>query len=447
MKNIFKILDQPHNFTKQRIKVMGWIKYNRFSSKIGFISLNDGTTIDDLQIVYKLKGLKNFAKIAKLPIRSAIKVEGQLEKSHRKAEQKYEFQAVKITLIQRAESDYPLQKKAHRMDFFREKAHLRIQNRLFQAIHLIRNSAIQAIHTFFAQHRFYYLQAPIITQNDCEGGGEAFFVNDQLTKKWFFGQESRLTVSAQLHAEAFAQGLKQVYTFGPTFRAEKSNTRFHAAEFWMVEPEIAFAQLNEGIKLATKLLKTVAKHVLKNEKAALVFLAKRTNCDLLARNKSLGRQKFAQISYQKALEKLNQTRKEKLKFGDELSRDDERELTETIFQSPVVVFDYPRDQKAFYMKANSTEKTVRGFDILFPFIGEVVGGGERETDFAKIMQRVKELQLDITNLKWYLELRKYGYAPSVGFGLGFDRLLMYLTGIENIRDIVPFYQGFKSLKY
>ncbi len=447
MKNIFEILNQPRVFSGRTIIIMGWIKYNRFSKRIGFISLNDGTTIRDLQIVYKKEILANFALIAKLPIHSAIKVQGQLVKSAPNAEQVYELEAKQVVIIQKAASDYPLQKKAHRKEFFREKSHLRIQNRLFQAIHLLRNSAVQAIHAFFSKKRFYWLHGPIITQNDCEGGGEAFLVNDQLTKKWFFGKESRLTVSAQLHAEAFAQGLKQVYTFGPTFRAEKSNTRFHAAEFWMLEPEMAFAKLNDGMQLAEQLLKAIVKHLLKHEQTTLLWLGKRTNCDLVARLQNSIANKFVKISYQNALDQLNKSTNNHLKFGAELGREEERALAETIFKRPVIVYDYPREQKAFYMKANPDGKTVRGFDILFPQIGEVVGGGERETSYVNLVTRAKELELDTTNLAWYLELRKYGYAPSVGFGLGFDRFLMYLTGMDNIRDVVPFYQGFKSLKY
>ena len=447
MKGLFEIFKHPRVFLNQTITTEGWIRSHRFGKTIGFIGLNDGSTIKDLQIVCKATNLPLFNEISKLALHSAIQVEGKIIKTAADVQQEYELEANKINIVSASIADYPLQKKAHGWEFLRANAHLRIQTRFFQAIQMIRSCAIQAIHSFFASQQFYYLHAPIITENDCEGGGEAFFVNDQLTAKWFFGKPSRLTVSAQLHAEAFAQGLKQVYTFGPTFRAEKSNTRFHAAEFWMLEPEMAFGNLEKGITCAEALIKAVAKTVLSEELEALRYLEKRHGIPVVKRLETLITTKFARITYEKALEKLNALRVEKLQFGDELNRESERDLVEKIYHVPVVVYNYPLEHKAFYMKANTDQKTVRGFDILFPTIGEIVGGGERETIEEKIIARAKKLKIATTNLDWYLELRRYGYAPSVGFGLGFDRFLMYLSGVYNIRDIVPFYQGFKSLKF
>ncbi len=447
MKTIFNILNLGDKKLGKIIQIGGWVKYNRANNQIAFIVLNDGSCLENLQIVCKKTVLDNFAKIAKINPHSAIDIVGVLQKSL-KSEQKYEVIAKKVVILNEASNDYPLQKKNHTLEFMREHSHLRTHSTYFQAINFIRQSCIQSVNQFFQNRQFHLLHAPIITENDCEGGGEAFLVNDQLTdKKWFFGKESRLTVSGQLHAEVFAQSFKHVYTFGPTFRAEKSNTRFHASEFWMVEPEIAFGSLTDGIELAIDLMKAIAKTVLTTQKTALQYLAKKGEIDLIARIQNLIAVDFVKISYREAIQKLATNFNNKIKFGDELTKPYEKYLCENIFKKPVVVYDYPIEQKAFYMKINQDQATVAGFDILFPHIGEVVGGGVREIEYEKINRRVEQLQLDKQNLAWYLNLRKYGYAPSVGFGFGFDRFLMYLTGVENIRDLISFYRGFKTLKY
>ena len=447
MKTLATLFQTASQSVNQRVQIQGWVKYNRTNPQLGFLVVNDGTTFQDIQIVYKAttKTL-DYAKCQKLSIGSAIAVQGVWKKSF-KSQQNYEIEAVTIKLIAISDHNYPLQKKQHSAEFFRRYSHLRMRSDYFKAIGLVRQTVIQSIHRFFWKHQFHYLHAPIITQNDCEGGGEAFVVNDQLQPKWFFGGESRLSVSGQLHAEAYAQSFQKVYTFGPTFRADKSNTRVHAAEFWMVEPEMAFGSLKSGMALATELLQFVATKVAQTRPDELAYLGQKNACDLQKRCLELQRGQFIHLTYNAAVKLIQQkSATDGLQWGDELTKIHENLLTNH-FKNAVFISDFPKEQKAFYMLVNTDQKTVAGFDLLLPEIGEVIGGGVRENNHQKLVTRANQLQIDPQNLQWYLELRKFGYAPSVGFGLGFDRFLMYLTGVNNIRDVIPFYQGFKTLHY
>lgn len=449
LKDIDKYLDKE-------VTLSGWIKKNRDQKNFGFIEFNDGTSFKGIQVVYDEK-ISNFDEIAKLNIYSSIKVTGEVVKSIGKG-QAYEISASNISVYNACDENYPLQNKRHSVEFLRTIAHLRPRTNTFNAVFKVRSLLSYAIHKFFQERGFVYVQTPLITGTDAEGAGEMFQVTTldlENLKKLdykddFFGKPAYLTVTGQLHVEAFASAFKNTYTFGPTFRAEESNTKKHAAEFWMVEPEIAFADLNVLLEVIEDMMKYIIGYVLENAKDEMEFFNTFVHKGLLDRLNNILENGFARVTYTEAIEKLiasKHTFEEKVVWGMDLGTEHERYLAEQIFKRPVFVTDYPKDIKAFYMKLNEDAKTVRAVDLLAPGIGEIVGGSQREEDYDKLVEIMKEKGLNIDNYEWYLDLRKYGSVPHSGFGLGFERMLMYVTGVENIRDVLPFPRTNKSLEY
>ncbi|MBE3030973.1 asparagine--tRNA ligase [Sneathia sp. DSM 16631] len=449
LKDIDKYLDKE-------VTLSGWIKKNRDQKNFGFIEFNDGTSFKGIQVVYDEK-ISNFDEIAKLNIYSSIKVTGKVVKSIGKG-QAYEISASNISVYNACDENYPLQNKRHSVEFLRTIAHLRPRTNTFNAVFKVRSLLSYAIHKFFQERGFVYVQTPLITGTDAEGAGEMFQVTTldlENLKKLdykddFFGKPAYLTVTGQLHVEAFASAFKNTYTFGPTFRAEESNTKKHAAEFWMVEPEIAFADLNVLLEVIEDMMKYIIGYVLENAKDEMEFFNTFVHKGLLDRLNNILENGFARVTYTEAIEKLiasKHTFEEKVVWGMDLGTEHERYLAEQIFKRPVFVTDYPKDIKAFYMKLNEDAKTVRAVDLLAPGIGEIVGGSQREEDYDKLVKIMKEKGLNIDNYEWYLDLRKYGSVPHSGFGLGFERMLMYVTGVENIRDVLPFPRTNKSLEY
>lgn len=449
LKDIDKYLDKE-------VTLSGWIKKNRDQKNFGFIEFNDGTSFKGIQVVYDEK-ISNFDEIAKLNIYSSIKVTGKVVKSIGKG-QAYEISASNISVYNACDENYPLQNKRHSVEFLRTIAHLRPRTNTFNAVFKVRSLLSYAIHKFFQERGFVYVQTPLITGTDAEGAGEMFQVTTldlENLKKLdykddFFGKPAYLTVTGQLHVEAFASAFKNTYTFGPTFRAEESNTKKHAAEFWMVEPEIAFADLNVLLEVIEDMMKYIIGYVLENAKDEMEFFNTFVHKGLLNRLNNILENGFARVTYTEAIEKLiasKHTFEEKVVWGMDLGTEHERYLAEQIFKRPVFVTDYPKDIKAFYMKLNEDAKTVRAVDLLAPGIGEIVGGSQREEDYDKLVKIMKEKGLNIDNYEWYLDLRKYGSVPHSGFGLGFERMLMYVTGVENIRDVLPFPRTNKSLEY
>lgn len=449
LKDIDKYLDTE-------VTLSGWIKKNRDQKNFGFIEFNDGTSFKGIQVVYDEK-ISNFDEIAKLNIYSSIKVTGKVVKSIGKG-QAYEISASNISVYNACDENYPLQNKRHSVEFLRTIAHLRPRTNTFNAVFKVRSLLSYAIHKFFQERGFVYVQTPLITGTDAEGAGEMFQVTTldlENLKKLdykddFFGKPAYLTVTGQLHVEAFASAFKNTYTFGPTFRAEESNTKKHAAEFWMVEPEIAFADLNVLLEVIEDMMKYIIGYVLENAKDEMEFFNTFVHKGLLDRLNNILENGFARVTYTEAIEKLiasKHTFEEKVVWGMDLGTEHERYLAEQIFKRPVFVTDYPKDIKAFYMKLNEDAKTVRAVDLLAPGIGEIVGGSQREEDYDKLVKIMKEKGLNIDNYEWYLDLRKYGSVPHSGFGLGFERMLMYVTGVENIRDVLPFPRTNKSLEY
>lgn len=449
LKDIDKYLDKE-------VTLSGWIKKNRDQKNFGFIEFNDGTSFKGIQVVYDEK-ISNFDEIAKLNIYSSIKVTGKVVKSIGKG-QAYEISASNISVYNACDENYPLQNKRHSVEFLRTIAHLRPRTNTFNAVFKVRSLLSYAIHKFFQERGFVYVQTPLITGTDAEGAGEMFQVTTldlENLKKLdykddFFGKPAYLTVTGQLHVEAFASAFKNTYTFGPTFRAEESNTKKHAAEFWMVEPEIAFADLNVLLEVIEDMMKYIIGYVLENAKYEMEFFNTFVHKGLLDRLNNILENGFARVTYTEAIEKLiasKHTFEEKVVWGMDLGTEHERYLAEQIFKRPVFVTDYPKDIKAFYMKLNEDAKTVRAVDLLAPGIGEIVGGSQREEDYDKLVKIMKEKGLNIDNYEWYLDLRKYGSVPHSGFGLGFERMLMYVTGVENIRDVLPFPRTNKSLEY
>lgn len=449
LKDIDKYLDKE-------VTLSGWIKKNRDQKNFGFIEFNDGTSFKGIQVVYDEK-ISNFDEIAKLNIYSSIKVTGKVVKSIGKG-QAYEISASNISVYNACDENYPLQNKRHSVEFLRTIAHLRPRTNTFNAVFKVRSLLSYTIHKFFQERGFVYVQTPLITGTDAEGAGEMFQVTTldlENLKKLdykddFFGKPAYLTVTGQLHVEAFASAFKNTYTFGPTFRAEESNTKKHAAEFWMVEPEIAFADLNVLLEVIEDMMKYIIGYVLENAKDEMEFFNTFVHKGLLNRLNNILENGFARVTYTEAIEKLiasKHTFEEKVVWGMDLGTEHERYLAEQIFKRPVFVTDYPKDIKAFYMKLNEDAKTVRAVDLLAPGIGEIVGGSQREEDYDKLVKIMKEKGLNIDNYEWYLDLRKYGSVPHSGFGLGFERMLMYVTGVENIRDVLPFPRTNKSLEY
>lgn len=441
-----------------QITVNGWVRSNRNSKKVGFLDLNDGSSINNLQAVYN-PNLESTKHLTNVTTGSAISITGDLILTPT-AKQPFELKVIAATIYNICANDYPIQKKEHTNEFLRENAHLRVRTNTFLAVFKIRNQVSWAIHKFFHDNQFIYLHSPIITANDAEGAGENFIVTTITNGKYekdFFGQKASLTVSGQLNAEAYAQSLQRVYTFGPTFRAEKSNTSRHAAEFWMIEPEFTFANLQDNINLAQKLIKTVIKDILDNCETELRFLHQKQATDkqesliekltIIADFKS----DFKVITYTQVINLLLNAQKagkkfefNDIKWGIDLQSEHERYLCEEITKQPTFVINYPQTIKAFYMKLNPRDnnypqqKTVAAMDLLVPGIGELIGGSVREDNYDQLLKNKTQFKIEGNDLQWYFKLRKYGYAPSAGFGLGLERLLMFITGINNIRDVIPF---------
>ena len=458
VKDLFK---DTKKYIEKDIILEGWIRTIRDSKNFGFIELNDGSFFYNVQIVFS-NNLSNFEEICKLSISSTIKVEGKFILTEN-AKQPFEIQAQNIEIESLSENDYPLQKKRHSFEYLRTIAHLRPRSNTFNAVFRVRSALAYAIHKFFQEKGFVYVNTPLITASDAEGAGEMFNVNafdfNNLPKdkngnidfsKDFFGKPAHLTVSGQLNAETFAEAFRNVYTFGPTFRAEDSNTVKHAAEFWMVEPEICFADLEDDMNLAEEMIKYIFKYVIDNYPEEMKFFNDFIDKSLLDRLDNIINSKFARITYTDAiaeLEKHNNEFEYKVSWGVDLQTEHERYLCEKIFQKPVFVTDYPKEIKAFYMKLNDDGKTVAATDLLAPGIGEIIGGSQREDDYNKLLDRIKDLNMPIENYDWYLDLRKYGSCKHAGFGLGFERAIMYLTGMQNIRDVIPFPRTPKNCEF
>ena len=449
IKDLYRNMD---NFSNKTITVSGWIKTIRDSKNFGFIELNDGSFFKNVQIVFDSE-LSNFEDIRKLTISSSIICKGKLVITEN-AKQPFEIKAQEIEIVNQADNDYPLQKKRHSFEYLRTIGHLRPRTNTFNAVFRVRSVLSYAIHKFFQEKGFVYVHTPIITGSDCEGAGEMFRVTamdlDTLPKgednnidfsQDFFGKSSYLTVSGQLDVETYAHAFRNVYTFGPTFRAENSNTVKHAAEFWMIEPEICFADLKDDMDLAEEMIKFIISYVLENAPEEMEFFNQFIDKGLFDKLDNVVNSDFARISYTdavKELEKVNDKFEFPVSWGTDLQTEHERYLSEKLFGKPVFVTDYPKEIKAFYMKQNEDGKTVAAADLLVPGIGEIIGGSQREDDFDKLKSRIKELGLNEDDYYWYLDLRKYGSCIHSGFGLGFERMRRYLPGMQNIRDVIPF---------
>ncbi|MEA1974878.1 MAG: asparagine--tRNA ligase [Bacillota bacterium] len=449
VKDLFKKSDE---FIGKNVKISGWIRKTRGSKNVAFIELNDGTYFENLQVIVSNE-LSNFDEIKKHSISAAIEVEGELIETPN-MKQPFELQATNVTLLASSDSDYPLQNKRHTFEYLREIAHLRPRSNTFSAVFRVRSLAAQAIHEFFQNRGYIYANTPIITGSDAEGAGDMFRVTtlnlDDVPKdengkvdisKDFFNKETNLTVSGQLEAEVFALAFKKVYTFGPTFRSENSNTARHASEFWMIEPEIAFADINDNMEVVEDMIKYLIKYVMDRAKPELEFFNKFIDKTLIERLTNVLNNDFAKVTYTEAIELLKKADKEfeyEVEWGVDLQTEHERYLTEEIYKKPVFVIDYPKEIKAFYMRDNEDNKTVAAMDLLVPGVGEIVGGSQREERHDILVKKMDDLGLDKDQYWWYLELRKYGGVKHSGFGLGFERAIMYLTGMKNIRDVIAF---------
>ncbi|WP_415990167.1 asparagine--tRNA ligase [Intestinibacter bartlettii] len=458
---IKQLYRNKEQYIDKTVKVAGWIRTSRMSKNFGFIELNDGSFFKNMQIVIDEK-LENFKEIGKLPISTSLLIEGTLVATQN-AKQPVEIQATKIVVEGESDNSYPLQKKRHTVEYLRTIAHLRPRSNLFSAAFRVRSVAAYAIHKFFQDRNFVYAHSPIITGSDCEGAGEMFRLTtldlNDVPKtedgkidysQDFFGKEANLTVSGQLNAEIMALAFRNVYTFGPTFRAENSYTGRHASEFWMIEPEIAFADLEDNMELAEDMIKYIINYVLENCPEEMEFFNSFVDKGLLERLHKIVNSEFTRITYTKAIELLLESGQKfeyPVEWGCDLQTEHERYITEQIFNAPVFVTDYPKEIKAFYMRMNEDGKTVRAMDLLVPGVGEIIGGSQREERYDLLMDRIKECGLNEEDYWWYLELRKYGTATHSGFGLGFERIIMYLTGISNIRDVIPFPRTPKNAEF
>jgi asparaginyl-tRNA synthetase len=458
---IKSIYRETEKYLGQKVTIAGWVRTVRSSKSFGFIEVNDGSFFKNIQVVIE-DGLDNFKELTKLSISSAIIVEGTLVETPN-AKQSFEIKADKVVLEADSDKDYPLQKKRHTFEFLREIAHLRPRSNTFSAVFRVRSLAAYAIHKFFQDRGFVYVHTPIITGSDCEGAGQMFRVTtmnlhnipkDDEGKidfsKDFFGKETNLTVSGQLEAEIFALAFRDVYTFGPTFRAENSNTARHASEFWMIEPEIAFADLNDNMQLAEGMLKYIITYVMENAPEEIEFFNKFIDKGLIDRLNHVANSEFDRVTYTEAidiLKKSDQKFEYPVEWGCDLQTEHERYLTEKVFKKPVFVIDYPKDIKAFYMRMNDDNKTVAAMDLLVPGVGEIIGGSQREERLDILEKRMEEMKLSKEDYWWYLELRKYGGVKHAGYGLGFERAIMYLTGMGNIRDVIPFPRTPRSAEF
>ena len=450
---IAKIYAAPEAYTASPVTIGGWIRTNRDSKTLGFMEVNDGSCFKGVQVVFEERKVADFAAVAKLNVGTAVVVTGDLILTP-EARQPFEINATRVEVEGASTPDYPLQKKRHSVEYLRTIAHLRPRTNLYSAAFRVRSAAAFALHRFFNENGFVYAHTPLISCSDCEGAGEMFRVttldmeNPPRTadgeidySQDFFGKSAYLTVSGQLQGEIMAQAFGKIYTFGPTFRAEKSYTQRHAAEFWMIEPEIAFADLSDDMELAEAMIKYVIRYVLDACPQDMAFLNQFVDKGLIERLEAVANSDFGRITYTDAVEILKQHNDEfeyKVEWGTDLQTEHERFLTEQIFKRPVFVTDYPKEIKAFYMRLNDDGKTVAACDCLVMGIGEIIGGSQREERYDVLVERIKELGLKEEDYWWYLDLRKYGGTKHAGFGLGFERLVMYLTGISNIRDVLPF---------
>lgn len=457
-----QLMRDTARYIGQEVEVSGWVRTNRDQKSFGFISLNDGSHFNSIQVVYEKESLPNFEDTARIRVGSAVTIQGTVVATPQ-AKQPFEIKARQVVLEGDSPEDYPIQPKRHTREFLREVAHLRPRTNLFFAVFRIRSLAAYAIHQFFQERGFLYVHTPIVTASDAEGAGEMFRVTTLDAAKPplaeagqvdygqdFFGRRTSLTVSGQLEAEVFALAFRDVYTFGPTFRAENSNTARHAAEFWMIEPEIAFADLLDDMNLAEAMVKYVINYVLDNAAEEINFCDEFVDKGLLARLQTIIGQEFARVTYTRAVELLQESGQQfdyPVAWGSDLQTEHERYLTEKIFDRPIFVTDYPRDIKAFYMRQNDDGKTVAAMDLLVPGVGELIGGSQREERLDKLQARMTEMNMHAEDLWWYLELRKYGGVKHAGFGLGFERLIMYLTGVSNIRDVIPFPRTVKTCEF
>ena len=450
--SVREVFRNKEQYLDKEIEIGGWVRSIRDSKTFGFIVLNDGTFFEPIQVVYN-DGMDNFADVSKLNVGAALIVKGTLVATPQ-AKQPFEIQAKEVFIEGQSTPDYPLQKKRHTLEYLRTITHLRARTNTFQAVFRVRSLCAYAIHKFFRERDFVYVHTPLITGSDCEGAGEMFQVttmdlaNIPMTEEGkvdfsqdFFNKPTNLTVSGQLNGETYAMAFRNIYTFGPTFRAENSNTTRHAAEFWMIEPEIAFADLEDDMILAESMIKYIIRYVLENAPEEMAFFNSFIDKGLIERLNNVVNSEFGHVTYTEAieiLEKNNDNFEYKVSWGCDLQTEHERYLTEEVFKRPVFVTDYPKEIKAFYMKLNEDGKTVAAMDCLVPGIGEIIGGSQREDDYEKLSARMKELGLNEEDYDFYLDLRKYGSARHAGFGLGFERCVMYLTGMGNIRDVIPF---------
>ena len=459
IKQLFRNTDE---FADKKITISGWIRNIRVSKSFGFIEVNDGSFFKTLQIVIEDEKLDNFKELSKLNVGAAITARGILVPTP-EAKQPFELKADSVTVEGASRPEYPLQKKRHSFEYLRTIAHLRPRTNTFSAVFRIRSMIAYAIHSFFQERGFVYIHTPIITASDCEGAGEMFKVTtmdlDNVPKnedgntdysKDFFGKPTNLTVSGQLNVETFCMAFRNVYTFGPTFRAENSNTTRHAAEFWMIEPEIAFADLNDDMELAEAMLKYIINYCLENAPEEMAFFNQFVDKGLLERLNNVVSNEFARVTYTEAVEMLkehNDKFEYPVEWGSDLQTEHERYLTEEVFKRPVFVTDYPKEIKAFYMKLNDDNKTVAAMDLLVPGVGEIIGGSQREENYDTLVRKMHECGLNEEDYGFYLDLRKYGTNKHAGFGLGFERAVMYITGMQNIRDVLPFPRTVGTAEY
>ena len=459
VKSIYR---ETAEYANKEVTLGGWIRTMRVSKNFGFIELNDGSFFKNIQIVFEADKLSNYEEISKQNVGAALIVKGLLVETP-EAKQPFEIKATEIEVEGTSTPDYPLQKKRHSVEFLREIAYLRPRTNLFSATFRVRSLIAMAIHEFFQNKGFVYAHTPIITGSDCEGAGEMFRVTtldlENLPRtedgkidysKDFFGKETNLTVSGQLSAETFAMAFRNIYTFGPTFRAENSNTTRHAAEFWMIEPEMAFADLNDNMEIAEEMLKYIIQYVLDKAPEEMEFFNSFVDKGLLERLDNILNNEFGRVTYTEAVELLKKSGHEfefPVEWGIDLQTEHERYLTEQIFKKPVFVTDYPVEIKAFYMRLNDDKKTVAAMDLLVPGVGEIIGGSQREERMDVLEARMDELGLKREDYWWYLDLRKYGGTRHAGFGLGFERAVMYLTGVGNIRDVLPYPRTVKNAEF
>ena len=458
VKSIFR---ETEKFMGQTVEVSGWVRTIRASNAFGFIELNDGSFFKNIQIVFEAE-LENYKEITKLGTGSAVKVFGKVVESAGD-KQPFEIKAEKIEIVGTSDEDFPLQKKRHTLEYMRTIAHLRPRANIYNAVFRIRSLVAFAIHSFFQERGFVYVHTPIITGSDCEGAGEMFQVTtldlNNLPKKDdgsinygedFFGKATNLTVSGQLAVENYCAAFRNVYTFGPTFRAENSYTQRHASEFWMIEPEIAFADLHDDMKLAEDMVKYIINFVLEKAPEEMEFFNSFVDKTLLERLNFIKDSDFGKITYTEAIELLKKSGKQfeyPVDWGCDLQTEHERYLTEELIKKPVFVIDYPKEIKAFYMRMNEDNKTVAAMDLLVPGVGEIIGGSQREERYDRLLARIQELGLKKEDYWWYLDLRRFGSNPHAGYGLGFERMIMYITGMQNIRDVIPFPRTPKNAEF